>query len=77
MSFSITISLILGVLGLYLVAINLFPRKRPALPPGPKPKFLIGNLLDLPKTGELEYLHWLKHKSLYGSSLIPETLSYP
>jgi hypothetical protein len=75
MAFVVIISLILGVLGLYIVKIKLFPPKRHALPPGPKPKFLIGNLLDLPKPGELEYMHWLKHKDLYGPFTILEIRS--
>ncbi|KAH7142853.1 cytochrome P450 [Dactylonectria estremocensis] len=41
-------------------------RKRLNLPPGPKGFPLVGNLLDLPKPGELEAHHWLKHKELYG-----------
>jgi hypothetical protein len=42
-------------------------RKRANLPPGPKGKFLIGNLLDLPPPGTQEWQHWLKHKDLYGA----------
>jgi hypothetical protein len=75
MAFAIIISLILGVLGLYIVKVNLFPQKRQALPPGPKPKFLIGNLLDLPKPGEMEWMHWLKHRDLYGTFTILEIRS--
>ncbi|KAK8103562.1 cytochrome P450 [Apiospora kogelbergensis] len=36
------------------------------LPPGPKPKPLIGNLGDLPPPGAREWEHWAKHKELYG-----------
>ncbi|KAK7961647.1 cytochrome P450 [Apiospora aurea] len=36
------------------------------LPPGPKPKPIIGNLGDLPASGALEWEHWAKHKALYG-----------
>ncbi|KAF6802915.1 cytochrome p450 oxidoreductase [Colletotrichum musicola] len=39
---------------------------RPPLPPGPKGLPLLGNLTDLPKPGELEAHHWIKHKQLYG-----------
>lgn len=42
---------------------------RPRLPPGPKGSPLLGNINDLPPTGELEARHWLKHKSLYGAWL--------
>lgn len=37
------------------------------LPPGPKPKPLIGNLGDLPPPGAREWEHWAKHKELYGN----------
>lgn len=36
------------------------------LPPGPKRWPLIGNMLDLPSKGQIECLHWIKHKNLYG-----------
>ncbi|KAJ9640652.1 hypothetical protein H2204_003281 [Knufia peltigerae] len=36
------------------------------LPPGPRPKPLIGNLQDLPPAGVEEWIHWAKHKDLYG-----------
>lgn len=36
------------------------------LPPGPKPKPIVGNLADLPPDGVPEWEHWLKHKDLYG-----------
>jgi hypothetical protein len=60
--------ILLGILGLYLLQkfLQLRNGKRPPLPPGPKPKFLVGNLADLPKPGEQEWIHWLKHKDLYG-----------
>lgn len=41
-------------------------RVRPPLPPGPKGFPLLGNLNNLPKPGELEAHHWLRHKELYG-----------
>lgn len=36
------------------------------LPPGPKPLPIIGNFFDLPPNDEPEFLHWFKHKDLYG-----------
>jgi hypothetical protein len=36
------------------------------LPPGPRGLPLLGNLKDLAPPGKPEFLHWLKHKDLYG-----------
>lgn len=36
------------------------------LPPGPKQKPIIGNLRDLPTPDQQDWMHWLKHKELYG-----------
>ncbi|KAI9375047.1 cytochrome P450 [Aspergillus egyptiacus] len=36
------------------------------LPPGPKPKFIVGNLGDLPPPGQPDWLHWSKFKEQYG-----------
>lgn len=41
-------------------------KQRAPLPPGPKPKPIIGNLTDLPPPGVKEWLHWARHKDLYG-----------
>jgi len=66
----VAVSFVLGVVAVYLVK-ALFPSKnanKPPLPPGPKGLPLLGNLNDLPKPGEPEYLHWLKFKDQYGST---------
>lgn len=58
------VELALGVLTLYFLKSLLSPTPHQKLPPGPKPRPLIGNLLDLPK--EYDWRHWAKHKALYG-----------
>lgn len=57
------------ILALLLTALVkwISPRRLIRLPPGPKGKFIIGNLLDLPPKGAEEWQHWLKHKELYGN----------
>lgn len=45
---------------------HLFHSSRPPLPPGPKGKPIVGNMLDLPKSGQHEWLHWAKHRRQYG-----------
>ncbi|KAK1140311.1 hypothetical protein N8T08_010514 [Aspergillus melleus] len=59
---------ILGFIGLFAVRYLLFARRksRLPLPPGPPPKPIIGNLLDLPPADSQSWHHWLKHKELYG-----------
>jgi hypothetical protein len=55
------------VLALYIAGKIFRNQKNVALlPPGPKGKPIIGNLLDLPAPGTQEWQHWLKHKDLYG-----------
>jgi hypothetical protein len=57
------------ILGLYVLQrrrLRKIERTYP-LPPGPKPRFLVGNLADLPKRDDKDWEHWLKHKDLYGS----------
>lgn len=62
---------VLGAVGLYILKTFLTPKKTPApLPPGPKPKPIVGNVADLPPPGEQEWVHWLKHKDLYGKNNI-------
>lgn len=62
-----SINLFLLALGIYIAKIILARKKNPApLPPGPRPKPIVGNITDLPPSGEQEWQHWLKHKDLYG-----------
>lgn len=61
----------LGTLSVFLLRTFLRNSNRLPLPPGPKSKPVIGNLSDLPPPGELEWLHWTKHKDLYGMNSSP------
>ncbi|KAJ6441362.1 OrdA [Purpureocillium lavendulum] len=51
---------------LVVVLIRICRRRKGNFPPGPRPFPLVGNIRDLPTTGEAEYLHWLRHKETYG-----------
>ena len=70
-----TLTFALGAVVIY-VAKRLLQNKnnRFQLPPGPKGLPILGNINDMPKAGELEATHWLKHKDLYGMSDTPCTL---
>ncbi|RDB27681.1 hypothetical protein Hypma_003239 [Hypsizygus marmoreus] len=52
----------LACITLYLLSAKL--RARSPLPPGPRGFPIIGNMLDMPK--DYEWIHWAKHKDLYG-----------
>ncbi|KAJ5915533.1 hypothetical protein N7466_011466 [Penicillium verhagenii] len=62
------------LVGVVLVAIVLYAtklvvsRKKASgpLPPGPVGKPVLGNIADLPAPGEQDWVHWAKHKELYG-----------
>ncbi|KAJ5753209.1 hypothetical protein N7520_010126 [Penicillium odoratum] len=65
--FKVLLNAILGLLALYITKLWV-NRKRPLgpLPPGPPPKPIVGNIADLPPPGVQDWMHWLKHKDLYG-----------
>jgi hypothetical protein len=63
----------LGCISLYLLIANLRPKG--PLPPGPRGLPLIGNALDMPK--DYEWIHWAKHKDIYGVFIIHKPTPYP
>jgi hypothetical protein len=50
----------------YLIFKHTQQRRKGPLPPGPKGLPLLGNVLDLPPPGTIEWVHWQKHKEKYG-----------
>lgn len=65
---STSLILVFGIAVAYLINRLVSSKKyKHPLPPGPKGLPLLGNVNDLPKSGEgLEAHHWLKHKDEYG-----------
>ncbi|RAH49639.1 cytochrome P450 [Aspergillus brunneoviolaceus CBS 621.78] len=64
---SALLAALLLVAGYYLTTTLISRQKHPPLPPGPPRRPIIGNLNDLPRPGQQDWKHWLKHKELYGS----------
>lgn len=56
----------LAVLVLLLIRKTFDRQRKSALPPGPKPWPILGNITDMPPKGQCEWKHWLKHTELYG-----------
>ncbi|KAL4755996.1 cytochrome P450 [Aspergillus foveolatus] len=56
-----------ALLSLYLLKLMFYRISADGpLPPGPKPLPIVRNVRDMPASGSAEWLHWLKHKELYG-----------
>lgn len=66
MYFISLLSVTLGILALYAFSQSIRKRARNRLPPGPHPMPIVGNIMDLPPKGVQDWVHWLKHKTLYG-----------
>ncbi|KAJ4128066.1 hypothetical protein NW768_008350 [Fusarium equiseti] len=50
----------------YFIFKHVQQRSKGPLPPGPRGLPLLGNILDLPSPGTLEWKHWQKHGVKYG-----------
>ncbi|OJJ48126.1 hypothetical protein ASPZODRAFT_2123095 [Penicilliopsis zonata CBS 506.65] len=64
-AYSIVFSLVV-VAGLHALKLRLASLRSLPLPPGPRPKPIVGNVADLPVRGEKGWEHWFKHKDQYG-----------
>ncbi len=68
---SLVVGAAVGLIMLYAIKLAFASKKHPgALPPGPKPLPIIGNIADLPPAGCREWEHWTKHKDLYGELVL-------
>ena len=57
----------LAVVALYVIGRRYQRRGNGQALPGPKGIPLFGNINDLPKTGDVEWQHWLQYKDRYGA----------
>jgi hypothetical protein len=74
MPFPWIVSLSLGLLALYFLKRTMLDKTVPGpLPPGPRRKPILGNITDLPPKGEQDWMHWVKHKQLYGKTYSSDT----
>lgn len=68
---SLLIAVLVGALVLYAIKVHLSRKNAPGpLPPGPPGKPIVGNIADLPPSGEQDWMHWLKHKTEYGKCAV-------
>lgn len=67
MSSTVFVKVVVGAILLLTIKVLLTRKKKSGpLPPGPSPKAFIGNISDLPPAGAQDWMHWAKHKELYG-----------
>lgn len=78
MSTTLLLEAILAIASLYIVKVFLSGKRgAQPLPPGPVPKFIIGNFHDLPPHGVKDWEHWLRHKDLYGELILANHADSP